>query len=372
MARGIETYITASGKPMYRARLRRYGRLWRSALVPTKAEARQIYEDKKRELRRAQYSPDQPLTPNRTIADLFAEYLPLVKEREAFREQQRFARYWTETLGTRLVMGLSVRDLEDARRDLRDGGRSIGTVNHYLKCLRHAMRLIIVPRSWVIDLWAHLKLETPKSVSPTILSPDQEAALQAQLGGRDLCTVRLALLIGLRRGQFFGLRWDWLLWDLSAFRVPGFKRQPARMVAVPQEGMTILADMHHIQGQPLSGFLFPHPTKEGASLVANDWYRYHFKAACRRAGLYDLGVTFHSLRHTWATRQLQGGANPRTVQRAGAWSSLALVERYTQAFDEDVRRAVECAATIGPKKQNESIMKVSLKKGDSSDSRITG
>lgn len=85
------------------------------------------------------------------------------------------------------------------------------------------MRRIVLPRSWVIDLWAHWKFDTPKSISPVILSPDQERDLQAQLGERDLCTVRLAVLIGLRRGQFFGLRWEWLLWDLSAFRVPGFK-----------------------------------------------------------------------------------------------------------------------------------------------------
>lgn len=352
--RGLEPY---QGK--WRARLMVNGRMWRSRLVPTKQEARDIYDDKKRESRRAMYFPDRPPNPNKTLDAVFAEYLPLVKDRADYRGQERFSAWWVDRLGTRLVYSLTVKDLEDARRDLRDAGRSIGTVNHYLKCLRHAMRRVVLPRSWVVDLWAHFKLDAPKSVSPIILTPAQERLLQTRLGRRDYRTARLAVLLGLRRGQFFGLKWEWLLWELGAFMVPAFKGQAARAVPIPKEGVGHLRTLWREQGKPSSGFLFPHPTRPGQSVVANDWYRYRFKPAAKAAGLYRIGVTFHSLRHTWATRQLQGGANPRTVQRAGAWSSLAMVEKYTQAFDQDVRRSVECAASIGP---GGTVKKLSLRR----------
>lgn len=344
--RGLEPYGDG-----WRARLSINGRMWRSQVVPTKREARDIYDDKKRDQRRRQYFPDQPPNPHLTVKQLFDAYRPLVKGKADYRGQQRFADYWTEQLGTRLVYSLTVRDLEECRCALRDSGRggprTIGTVNHYLKCLRHAMRRIVLPRSWVIDLWAHFVFDAPKSKNPVTLSPEQERALQMQLGKRDWRTVRLAILLGVRRGQLFGLRWEWLVWDLAVFQIPEFKTQKARPVPIAREGLAILREMHKEHGKPSSGYLFPHPEKAGLPVVANDWYRYRFKVAAKRAGLYALGVTFHSLRHTWATRQLQAGSNPRTVQRAGAWSSLAMVEKYTQAFDSDVRRSVECAALIG-------------------------
>lgn len=341
--RGLESY-----KGLWRARLMIDGRMWRSRLVPTKTEAKEIYESKKAVHRRALYFPDRPAHSELTIKELFAEYLPLVKGQSDYRGQVRFAAWWVARWKTRLVYGLTVKDLEDARRDLRDTGRSVGTVNHYLKCLRHAMRRVVTPRSLVIDLWAHFKMDAPDSSIPMTLSPEQEGRLQAQLGKRDYRTVRLAMILGLRRGQFFGLRWEWLLWDLAAFNLPAFKRQPARVIPSATEGMRILKALWIEQGKPSEGWLFPHATKPGQPVVANDWYRYHFKAAARRAGLYQIGVVFHSLRHTWATRQLQAGANIRTVQRGGGWSSLKMVEKYTQAFDLDVRRSVEAAASIGP------------------------
>lgn len=341
--RGLESY-----KGLWRARLMIDGRMWRSRLVQTKTEAKEIYESKKADHRRALYFPDRPAHAELTVTDLFVEYLPLVKEQSDYRGQQRFAAWWVARWQTRLVYGLTVKDLEDGRRDLRDGGRSIGTVNHYLKCLRHAMRRVVTPRSLVIDLWAHFKMDAPESSIPATLSPEQESRLQAQLGKRDYRIVRLAVILGLRRGQFFGLRWEWVLWDLAAITIPAFKRQPARAIPIASEGVRILKALWTEQGKPSAGWLFPHATKPGEPVVANDWYRYHFKKAARRAGLYQIGVVFHSLRHTWATRQLQTGANIRTVQRGGGWSSLKMVEKYTQAFDQDVRRAVECAASIGP------------------------
>jgi len=173
---------------------------------------------------------------------------------------------------------------------------------------------------------AHFKFDQPKSVSPVILSPEQEAALQAQLVRRDLRTMRLAVLIGLRCGQFFSLRWDWLLWDLSAFRIPGFKGQHARIVAIPQEGVKILTVMYEEQGKPSSRFLFPHATKKGAPVVANDWYRYHFKAAAKMRKIFlaflkislDIAtrcnyITFNSARDSLGAPSQIAGAGAATL-----------------------------------------------------------
>lgn len=45
------------------------------------------------------------------------------------------------------------------------------------------------------------------------------------------------------------------------------------------------------------------------------------------------GVTPHSLRRTFAVLMIAGGAPTRVVQMLGRWSSLRMVERYTQALE---------------------------------------
>jgi site-specific recombinase XerD len=59
----------------------------------------------------------------------------------------------------------------------------------------------------------------------------------------------------------------------------------------------------------------------------------HFKdvyfKAVRQVGLAGSGLGVHSLRHTWASRLVESGADLVTVQRLGGWASLAMVQRYS-------------------------------------------
>lgn len=52
------------------------------------------------------------------------------------------------------------------------------------------------------------------------------------------------------------------------------------------------------------------------------------------------GVTFHSLRHTGASRALEAGVDVRTVQDLGGWTNLKQLTRYTHPTDDAKRRAV--------------------------------
>ncbi len=64
-----------------------------------------------------------------------------------------------------------------------------------------------------------------------------------------------------------------------------------------------------------------------------------FKAACRRAGIK--GLRFHDLRHTFATRLVEKGADTETVRDLLGHHSITVTQRYTHSNDERKRKVVE-------------------------------
>ena len=66
-----------------------------------------------------------------------------------------------------------------------------------------------------------------------------------------------------------------------------------------------------------------------------------FDEACRRAEIH--GFRFHDLRHTAATRMIEGGASIVAVSKALGHSDIKTTMRYTH-LDDSVRDAFEILA----------------------------
>ena len=64
-----------------------------------------------------------------------------------------------------------------------------------------------------------------------------------------------------------------------------------------------------------------------------------FYSASKQAGIQKL--RFHDLRHTFATRLVQAGADIYTVQRLGSWKTISMVMRYAHHYPESLRSGVE-------------------------------
>ena len=53
------------------------------------------------------------------------------------------------------------------------------------------------------------------------------------------------------------------------------------------------------------------------------------------------GYTWHGNRHTFASRLVMAGVDPRTVQELGGWRTLGMVQRYSHLAPEHLHAAVE-------------------------------
>ncbi len=166
----------------------------------------------------------------------------------------------------------------------------------------------------------------PGEVETLLESPDAEGALAA----RDRAILELLYAAGLRVGELVGLDWDDL--DLSGrmLRVLG-KGGKERMVpfGVPA-GDAVRTWLEHWEGVANRQYGVEEPVflnHRGGRLTARSVGRIldRYVTKARIAP----GVHPHTLRHTFATHLLEGGADLRAIQELLGHSSLASTQRYT-------------------------------------------
>lgn len=349
--RGLYHRTNKAGKERWYVRTSLNGRMQHFGSFPSQRAAQDFYDRMRYTRREQRVQPGRTMQVEYTVPELFDAYLPQAQHRRAYREQQRFAAWWMAYWPRQKVFDLTPQHIEAAKVALRTSGRfgtrRENTVARHVECLKHVMRAMVQPRSWVVDLWSQVTMDPPHREPPIPLTPDDEQRLLAQLSEEDLVKVRLGTTTGLRRGQIFGLRWDMIDWTHGGAHLPTFKRQKVRFLPFPTAAMELLTRRWHAAGRPPTGWVFPSATDRDQPEDAQNWYKYRFKKAVKAAGLTGKRITFHNTRHTWASRFLEGGGNIRSLQKAGDWSDIRLVEIYTHPFDDQLRTAMERGAGIG-------------------------
>lgn len=129
-----------------------------------------------------------------------------------------------------------------------------------------------------------------------------------------------AISTGLRASNILLLEWSqcdlrnclvWIHADQS-------KSKKAISVPLSKDALKVLKKQ---RGQH-DKWVFPYLGGDPITRVSN----HGWKSACKAAGLED--ITFHCLRHSWATYHIMSGTPLEVLQKLGGWHSLAMVMRY--------------------------------------------
>ena len=208
-----------------------------------------------------------------------------------------------------------------------------------------------------IDVAAHLDLPKPSRLLPETLTPDETVRLLEAAGGddpdapdapnaahalRDRALLELLYAAGLRISEAIGLDREDLSVDGAFVRVIG-KGDTERLVPVGDVALdwlgrwisgprAALIARHHvvpIRGGPL--FL---GDRGGRLARQQAWAA--VKRAAVAAGLTDR-VSPHTLRHSFATHLLEGGADLRIVQELLGHASISTTQLYTHLTGERIR-----------------------------------
>ncbi|MBV8734717.1 MAG: tyrosine recombinase [Solirubrobacterales bacterium] len=251
---------------------------------------------------------------------------------------------------------VDVRALRRFAASLSEEGRAPATVARKLAALRGLVG-VDVERGGREDNPAEL-LTTPKRPQrlPHVLKADDVAALLDRIGAstplqlRDRALFELAYACGLRAHELVSLTVSSLDFDAELVRVEG-KGSKTRLVPTGEHALAAL-ERYLSRGRPaLVGIADGSPaqaplflSKSGRALQTSDvrrrlrlWAR---RAAAEADGASALtGTHPHSLRHSFATHLLEGGADLRVIQELLGHATLSTTQVYTRVESARLKSA---------------------------------
>lgn len=189
--------------------------------------------------------------------------------------------------------------------------------------------------------------ETPRE---QVLEPDVIPGILSKLDEEAREAFLFALATGIRRGNLLSLKWEWIKMDRKVIEIPGDEFKQGYKAEIPLTDYAIEILKKRIGKDVKKVF-----TVSDARL-RNAWEKAR-----------PTGIRWHDIRRTWATWLRRAGASVADIKGAGAWKTLALVERtYAQIRPEQLISVVELISPALHKldtQQRTELMQVSAGKG---------
>ncbi|HEX3323673.1 MAG TPA: tyrosine recombinase XerC [Solirubrobacterales bacterium] len=254
--------------------------------------------------------------------------------------------------GDRQAGDLRHRDVRRYAAGLSSGGAAPATVARKLAAIRGLFDFLV--RTERVGQNPADLVSSPKREEklPRVLSSEQMRSLlegipaRTPLELRDRAMLELAYSCGLRCEEIVNLDLGALDFETEQLRVLG-KGSKERILPVGEPAQRALQrycerGRHTLAADPREPALFL--SKSGRRLSSSD--------VTRRLGLWvraaalAAGVSPHSLRHSFATHLLEGGADLRTIQELLGHASISTTQVYTRV---DAARLRDAYAATHPR-----------------------
>ena len=170
---------------------------------------------------------------------------------------------------------------------------------------------------------------------------DELTKLKALMPAEEWMLVVFAVETCLRLSEQFELRWEYVSFDAKTLTIPLSKSNRTRRVPLSDQAMSILRSLGSFVSSP---WVFPNqenPLQHTDSYLAAA----QFKRVLRRAGI--VGASWHTLRHTGASRRLMGGVDIATVSEMLGHSTIHTTMRYVHLVEKHMDDAVNRGSLTG-------------------------
>jgi integrase len=287
-------------------------------------------------------SPKQNISFEEFAWKWFEEY---VVPNNKFSEQ-RIKRYTLKSslipfFGKMLVGEITTYHIEQFKaRKAKEGLANKSIKNHLTvlsKCLTCAY------------LWLELASKPPEIPWPKCppsrtdyLSSDECEILLSHAGGVIREMILMALRTGMRQGELKGLQWSSIDWENRVLIVNNSYCDREKNIGPPKNNrirsIPLDADLYEIlyRRKNAIGYVF---TNAKGKPLNHSWLSYHLTKVYTRAGLRR--VSWHMLRHTFASHLAMKGVPLNAVQALLGHSTIVMTMRYSHVAPSTMRAAIE-------------------------------
>ena len=344
--RGLRPKKDIHGKMVWYVRLHHHGKEQQFGSFPNKTKAREFYEKAKLEQKEGRFFPERYHHKGSLLVEACIDEHVSHSTVKDHQTEIYYGRWWKKRLKGKRLNSITPTDLEGAQRDLLAQGLAPQTVLHYLKFLRHMLNKMV--RDGKLERNPFTSVVLPKVSKGRLryLSLEEEQRLLEGIGPTYVPWVRLAIQTGLRLGEQIRMQWNDVDLEQGLVTLPQTKAGEVQYVPLNTEAQSILRTLQ-IRYMDQGGWgLWVFPSENRAThLDQRNFYARVFVPAVKKAGLE--GVTWHTLRHTFASRLAMSGQNEGTIAAPLRHSTTALVKRYAHLSPSHLKTAVEQVATFG-------------------------
>ena len=263
------------------------------------------------------------------------------------RDLRRYI-HWLDAAGLRDLSRVTARDVEAYVADLRRGVDNApplapASVARALVVARGLHKFGVTEGVLASDVSAEVSPPSQGEVLPDTLSVTEVTALldacttTTPLGLRDKALLEMLYATGARVSEVLALTVDDVADNTGVLMVHG-KGNKQRLVPVGTHAVDAL-DAYLVRGRPALATGKSHAlflNARGSALSRQSAWTV-IKTAAARAGL-EKDVSPHTLRHSFATHLLEGGADVRTVQELLGHSSVTTTQIYTHVTADSLRQ----------------------------------
>lgn len=360
--RGLLSRIDAAGNKLWYVRLWHQGKERRFGSFTTKTKAREFYEKAKYEQQEGRFFPERYQHGGYDlVVDFLVHHAMRRTQRRDQRSEKGFQTWWANWFQGKRLNAVTPDALDHARRQLLTQGSdpsanpprpcSPQRVNRYLAWLRHALNVAIRDGKLSNNPVRKLSMYREYSGSTRYLTVEEEQALCAAIGPTYAPWIRLAILTGLRRSEQFGLQWADVdlvhgLVTLRHTKAGSVQHTPLNAEAkYLLERLHVVAEARTIATPALrSPWIFPSENPSQPIDPCN-FYRRRYLKAVKDARLE--GVTWHTLRHTFASRLAMSGVGEYDIASCLRHAGTSLVRRYAHLSPTHLRAVVEHVSSYG-------------------------
>lgn len=217
--------------------------------------------------------------------------------------------------------------------------RMLSGLRSFYGFLLHADRIERLPTDQLSAPVVRRSLPEPLSYAE-VLKLFAAIDLSAKLGHRNRAILEVLYSCGIRVSELVGLRLADLLFDQGVIRVRG-KGDKERLTPISAEAVRqiqhYLDARHELNPRPeAEEFLF---LNQNGGKLTRVMIFYIVRDAAAAAGIRK-AVHPHTLRHSFATHLVVGGADIRVVQQMLGHQHIATTEIYTHLDTTELRKAV--------------------------------